>query len=71
MRIATGLPRPFPDKGEDRAAGGNGFSRQIAQFHHRAKKRVDFHRAAEAIDIGMQAANRALDPIEQAITALT
>jgi NTE family protein len=31
----------------------------------------DFHRAAEAIDIGMQAANRALDPIEQAITALT
>jgi NTE family protein len=31
----------------------------------------DFHRAAEAIEIGTQAANRALDPIEQALTALS
>ncbi|MGE0749803.1 MAG: patatin-like phospholipase family protein [Variibacter sp.] len=31
----------------------------------------DFHRAAEAIEIGEQAAERALEPIEQALTTLT
>ena len=31
---------------------------------------LDFHRAAEAIEVGQQAAERALDPIEEALTAL-